>query len=344
MTTSTTPSQAVVVIVNPLGGTLKHYTDGVTAALRGDGHHVVVESIFEPCVAGGTALAWLGRYVRALLRARRTARQADGRVLVTWPVLGHLDRPLVRAALGRHTPADIVMHDPEPLVHARGYTRLARYVASLIRSVSVVAHSAAATRILERHCPNTPLTQLPHPVLPRRIAESQDDQNAMPVVRVLGQFKPDRDVHMLRDLATKIDNDVRLEIVGRGWPAVAGWQVEDTYVSEERLDELMATADAVLVPYRRFFQSGIAFRALELGTPAVGPLDSSMAELYTHDQFLASDCVDSWAAAVAAAIETSPSDVNDIATNLGASAQSDWGTWARGAKRTAARTDHKPTI
>jgi len=51
---------------------------------------------------------------------------------------------------------------------------------------------------------------------------------------------------------------------------VSGWDVIDRFVSEAEFSELLSSAAAVLLPYKHYFQSGVALRALEAGVPTVG--------------------------------------------------------------------------
>lgn len=313
-------SGARITVVNTLGGALHHYSTALVATLGGDAAGVRLIRVDEPSVAGGSALAWLGRTLRALVRARRSG----GRVLVTWPVLGHLDRIVMRVVLGGRADAAIVVHDPRPLVHARGYGRLARWAGGWFgRRVRLIVHSETARADLRHDCPGDTALLLPHPVAPRRLPV-RSPRDEMCVVRVLGQYKPDRDVDLLRALADRLSGSNRLEVIGRGWPAVDGWEVRDAFVDEAELDRLIATADVVLVPYRRFYQSGVAIRALELGTPAVGPAGSSMSDLYPDDRYLAGDSVGSWCAAIERAIGASRDGTAALARAADARARGAW--------------------
>ncbi|MBA8989522.1 hypothetical protein FHW23_000754 [Curtobacterium pusillum] len=315
-----------VVIVNTLGGALRHYTRGLVAALGHAGGRVSVTHVDEPSVHGGSGVGWVRRYLTALWSARRTARLSGARVVVTWPVLGHLDRLIMRVVLGRRIESALVMHDPRPLVHARGYGKRSRRIGALGQRVRVVVHSETAATALRDDCPDLVPELLPHPVVPRR---SRVERVAVgrPVVRVLGQFKPDRDLGLLADIGKQLGGTCRLEIIGRRWPAVAGWDVTDEFVSEDRLDELMATADAVLVPYKRFFQSGIAIRSLELGTPAVGPAGSSIADLYPDERYLATDSASSWCDAVTAAAAADPDETRALAARADRACRAAWTRW-----------------
>ncbi|MFJ3034739.1 hypothetical protein ACIPC2_10015 [Curtobacterium pusillum] len=327
---------ADVIVVNTLGGALRHYTVGLVASIGASGARVSVDHVDEPSRTGGSGLGWVRRYVLALWSARRSARRSGARVIVTWPVLGHLDRLIVRVVLGRAVESSLVMHDPRPLVPARGYGRVARWIADRCR-VEVVVHSGTAAVALAEDCPDLVPVLLPHPVVPRAATAPKQASGGRPVVRVLGQFKPDRDLELLAEIGAQLGDTHRLEITGRRWPAVDGWSVTDEFVSEERLDDLMATADAVLVPYKRFFQSGIAIRSLELGTPAIGPAGSSIADLYPDDRYLPSGSGASWCAAITTATSADPDETRELAALADRACREAWSDWVRGGITTTRR-------
>lgn len=274
-------TQAVsVTIVNPLGGALDHYSDALAEALRATARSVAVRPLVEPSRGGGSRTGWLAAYLRELMALRRRARHRGEVVIVAWPVLGYLDVVLLRFLFGRRARAHVVVHDPKPLVRALGYSRPARFVARLVAGRStVIAQSKAARVVLDDLGFGSVAQTLPLPLgLPESVAPRKDA-----VIRVLGQFKRDRDTQLLEELADELDGRYLLEIHGRGWPEVAGWRVVEGFVSEERFDELVSTSGAVLIPYRRFYQSDVAVRCLERATPFVGPRESSLAEYYDDD-------------------------------------------------------------
>jgi glycosyltransferase involved in cell wall biosynthesis len=132
----------------------------------------------------------------------------------------------------------------------------------------------------------------------------------MPIVRVVGQYKPDRDIEALAAIGRALDGKAILEVHGRNWPEIDGWTVVPGFVSEERLSELMAESSAVVIPYKNFFQSGIAIRALELGVPFVGPRDSVLADMVGADSRLLVDGgKQSWVRAVENALRSDQRDV-----------------------------------
>ncbi|SDE19519.1 hypothetical protein SAMN05421872_116117 [Nocardioides lianchengensis] len=255
-------------VINPLGATLRHYGREISDVMAGEGVNLSETTFFEPSHSGGSRWRWIWAYVSAIWSSRSSSQ-----VIVLWPVLGYLDVVLLRV-LGPPT-TYLVMHDPDPLVRAVGYGRAARWLAAIFRGPTLIAHSDSAVRVLRgsRHT----VAKVPHPVL-RPDANTAASATGS-AVRVLGQFKRDRNVDLLRALGPILSEDYELSIHGRGWPDVPGWKVQNEYVDETTLDRLIAQSSVILIPYTRFFQSGIAVRAVEVGTPVVGPRDSWLSEL-----------------------------------------------------------------
>jgi GT2 family glycosyltransferase len=269
-------------VINPLGAALRHYESEILSILGENGHHFSSSRILEPSANGGSALRWLRDYIHALLVARKANKSEF--LLVLWPVLGYLDIVIFRM-LGIKR-ARLVMHDPRPLVNARGYSVAARLLASKFAgSTALVAHSPKAVTVLEDDVPQFPITLLPHPIL-EPMAGSNMSGSLMPRIRVLGQYKRDRDLDALRAVGLALGGSARLEILGRGWPLVEGWQVAEGFVPEDELVTMFAESDAVVIPYKNFYQSGIAIRALEAGVPFVGPRDSVLADVVGRDSRL----------------------------------------------------------
>jgi hypothetical protein len=271
--------ETLVTVVNPLGGALDHYTRSLVATLESAGAQVEVRSCDEPSVSGRSRLQWVRTYVGLVRSARQTKRGADAEVvLVTWPVLGYLDLVILRLALGAGVVGRIVFHDPKPLAAAVGYSKFSSALARLAaRRHRVVVHSEAAHAALSATTRAESAAILPLPVTLRPQGESQRGRRS--IVRVLGQFKVDRDLEVLRQIAARLGNDFVLEVHGRGWPEIEGWSVNSRFVSETEFDRLMSTSAVVLIPYRHFFQSDIAVRCIELGVPFVGPRESSLADM-----------------------------------------------------------------
>jgi hypothetical protein len=175
----------------------------------------------------------------------------------------------------------------------------------------VIVHSTAAEVAVRAVLPKAQVKLLPHPIL-EPIAQVQRPPRA--VVRVLGQYKADRDIAAMRDVAAKLPSH-DFAVTGRGWPAVPGWTVDDRFVPEEELDKLISTASAVMIPYTRFYQSGIAVRCLERGVPAIGPANTSLSDLFSGEPALLVDTAEGdWTPALAAALTMSPSRLFAVAT------------------------------
>jgi hypothetical protein len=313
-----------VVVVNPLGGALHHYADRLLKTLTAAGMNAHVITVLEPSVSGKSRLGWLVRYAAALAKTRHL-RHERGRVIVTWPVLGHVDRVMIRILSGRNN-GTVVMHDPRPLVAAVGYgSTMVRLGQALAAGSQLVVHSELAEDDLrsQRLSP----TLLAHPVIAEEKTRTRNDR---PVLRVLGQWKPDRDIRLMADLVSRLPG-IDLEVVGRGWPAIEGWAVRDEFVTEKELDELVMSSTAVLIPYRRFYQSGIAARALESAVPVVGR-KKELASM-TGDQYPflvdAPFAPDAWATAVEAAIGSNDAQLERVRSSVTARALQSWSDWGR---------------
>lgn len=328
--------QPRIVLINPLGAALAHYTNALAEMLRASGSDVELQSINEPSVAGSSRWRWLFDYLRLLSNAsQRRPGYRTSQTLVTWPVAGFLDLAVAKLICGRSTA--IVYHDPKPLVRSIGSGRLiARMISAIPDRPRIIVHSLAAAEAMREFGLGQSLEVLAHPMLrPNgRNGTGGHAQKARPVVRVLGQFKQDRDFDALKAIATELD-DCALEIVGRGWPTVAGWSVDARFVSEQEMDDLVRSSDVIVIPYKRFYQSGIAIRALEAGTPIVGRAASSLADMYGADSSLLvpeshnaeSTEPDLWTSAVRHAIRNGAPEAQAAATKFFEAAVSDWRTW-----------------
>lgn len=331
-----------IIVVNPLGGALCHYTAALLGNLRDAGMHSEAIAVVEPSQSGQSRVRWLMDYSAALFAAGRQARRGarPGKVLLTWPVLGFLDLIAVKVLCGRA--GYVVFHDPRPLVRSLGSSRAAARLVKLAgKHPGIIVHSRDASRAMEELGFGKELTLLPHPMLPVSEAEIRRDPSsaasARPQIRVLGQYKADRDVRLLEMLAGRMASSCDLDIVGRGWPPVEGWRVDPRFVSEAELDELIGSSDAIIIPYRRFYQSGIAIRALEKAVPVVGRMNTSLRELYgAHSRLLVSedrgnaelDC-DAWAQAIGHALGEGRTEAALAGKKYQEKATREWASLAR---------------
>jgi hypothetical protein len=324
-------------IINPLGGALAHYSGALEAVLRSAGASVRVSSVLEPSVAGTGRFAWLRDYTALLVAAGRKSGRDESHVLVVWPALGFVDLVLARLLGGRAT--SVVYHDPKPLVRAVGTGAVtARLVSGLPFSARAIVHSQTAARDLVSAGFKKSHALLAHPMFPPSPAvHGRSAVAPLPVVRVLGQYKQDRDLEVLRLLASELGGQFELEIVGRGWPEITGWKVDARFVAESELDVLIRSSDAVLIPYKRFYQSGIAVRALESGTPVVGRAGTSLDALYGAGSKLlvreGSDGVAgelaAWVAAVKYATTDGALEADEAGRQHFNEVAADWQRWLR---------------
>jgi glycosyltransferase involved in cell wall biosynthesis len=308
-----------ILILNPLGGALNHYTLELADVLRSTRktNSVLVWSIDEPSVSGSNRVAWVRAYLRALRKAKLEA--GGSMVIVTWPVLGFLDLLILRILVGAHFV--LIMHDTRPLVHSTGYGAISQRIGQLaLKDRALVVHSNQARDDLRGVRLQRRAAVLAHPMFAPRNRVLSGERK----VRVLGQYKRDRDIAALIDLAEKMP-EIELEIVGRGWPEVAGWSVRNEFVTEKQLDQLISSSTAVLIPYKRFYQSGIAIRCMEHSVPVIGPANSSLADLLGANTDLLVVGKD-WATAVQGAMN-SPNSVHDSAQSWRSRAVAEWSAW-----------------
>jgi hypothetical protein len=108
-------------------------------------------------------------------------------------------------------------------------------------------------------------------------------------------------------------------------------------VSESELDELIQSSDAIVIPYKRFYQSGIAIRALELGTPIVGRADTSLSGIYGKSSKLLVRGLESeggdthaWRAAVEYAVTEGATEAAAAAEEKFAAVYREWQCWISG--------------
>jgi GT2 family glycosyltransferase len=330
------PRRSGVVIINPLGAALRHYTSELQNVLEAAGGLVLLTTSFpEPSATGRGRIAWLRAYVSALVEIRRSPSLRGARLIVTWPILGYLDALVLRLFYG--SGATLVMHDPEPLVRAVGYDRVSVHLARLFQKhLEVVVHSHAAEASVKSRGAYATLSLNPHPILPARQSPHvlPSGGTLTPIIRVLGQYKADRDIPVLRAIAHSLGGGARLEIYGRGWPAVEGWVVTEGFLSEEDMAARIRDSSVIVVPYIRFFQSGVAIRALENGVAVVGPKVPSLVELFGENSKLlvaTSETepaeVGRWVDALEWAIAHGGSEVLSASENARAHAISAWSIW-----------------
>jgi hypothetical protein len=275
-----------VTIVNPLTNTLAHYEGELIETLS---HCGFADIEISNSVAGDAVRSALDRISVGLstLRERfRLARSSGRIVIVIWPLFGFLE-PVTLMRLARRNRVYIILHDPSPLRKQYGqsvmFARLFRAIVGNLQ-MRVLYHTVDAQRVGAQTL-GVVGEVVPHPVRtpPNGFNRVGVSANRQPVIRVLGQYKYTRSVGALAQIAERANGEFELEIYGRDWPQVSGWRVIDRFVEESEFTALLRTADCVVIPYDKFFQSGVAVRCLEAGVPIVAPQHEHIVQLYGDD-------------------------------------------------------------
>lgn len=324
----------IAYLVNPLPSTLNHYEEAMRVLLAEAG--VTTEVVPCPSVEVGSSgkskvtLAIASAWSRAKLLAR-----PKGVVIGLWPALGLFECLLYLPASVRHEVL-LIVHDPIPIRAQFGYSRVAKLVARLCTHLSpqlrLVTHTEIAAIDLHDSFGCQSL-RLPHPLAQVIKANELPLRNADRVVRVLGQYKPTRSLEPLLVLGREQWAGIRFEILGRGWPQVEGWSVVDDFLEEDEFDRRIRTASCVVIPYARFYQSGVAARCAELGVPIAGPRHEHLEELYGRDWpgLVSED--DDWSNAVMAALKSDRHDITRDMTQRRSELHGQWLTLLRGLLR-----------
>lgn len=301
-------------IFNPLPHALRHYRETLAANLLPLSVQATSADFELGNTPGRLASAWaLARATFAMWRQARAPRPQ----IVIWPVFGLMDLAVWWLARPHET-RWIVVHDPVPLRRQFGYGRFSYSVARRLSrrtTIQIVTHTRLAAEVLERRGVEVAHV-LPHPVLPRPRASAAARTAGW--VLVAGQHKTARDLALLEGFAAGADPTWQLKVAGRGWPLIAGWDVEDRFLEEHELGKLLRGARAVLIPYGYYFQSGIAARAFELGVPVVAKRHEYVQSLYGTDWpgHVDGDRPEDWVRAVREVAAAPVPSAEDAATRI----------------------------
>ncbi len=315
-------------IYDPIAQIQHHYQRELQGTLDRLGRPVdeVVTVAAERSAGDSGRLRPLGQHVRA---ARRLVATPRATTIVAWPLLGWLELPLW--ASGR-SQAALIFHDPAGLRRQIGlgprYTRPARLAAGPgTRPPRIITQSDAATRAVTEAGFGRLVHQLLHPTLAPAPVESFATADG--TVSVLGQFKPARDLELLTRLGGALRaRGLAPKIFGRGWPELPGWEIDNRFLSEEELDKAVDSSAAVLVPYRDYFQSGIAIRAIERSTPVVGLRTSFLADLIgaaSPGIVAPGGAVADWLASIDAVLAMPAAEVAAVHADYACRADASWG-------------------
>lgn len=325
----TLPMTSPIHVINPLPESLAHFEQELMSHLSSEADGDMTVSRHEAVsieVAGGRI-----KRVRALVsllleRNRLAARRKNQTFLILWPALGYLD-VLTWLRLNRRNRVLLLVHDPTPLRQQLGYSTFSKKIFrfAIKRSgLEIICLTQTASDALHRET-GIESQVVPHPVLVTpRVEETRSET---PTVRVLGQFKNARNLDVLETIGLSyLADQVKLEIVGRGWPEIPGWQVDDRFVPEEEFELLASSAHCVLIPYTHFFQSGVAVRCLENRTPVVGPRHEQLETLFGQDWQALVDTGADWTECIMYALSSDSEDMDERLTTYAASSGRAWRT------------------
>ncbi|MGG5890461.1 glycosyltransferase family 4 protein [Falsiroseomonas sp. HC035] len=217
-----------------------------------------------------------------LLRRRFLALAQDADVVVS--SMAHLWTPLVAPGLARSQkrPAYVpVIHDaaPHPGDPAWAWDwRLGRELGS---ARAAVALSDTVATSLAARAPGLPLIRMPLPALlagraPARTARPTSPPGQLRLL-FFGRLQTYKGLDLLRDafrILHRAHPGVSLRVVGEGeagadLAGLPGVHLERRWVPEAEIPDLLAAADAVVLPYREASQSGVVPQALAMGVPVV---------------------------------------------------------------------------
>ncbi len=272
-------SPVYVEIYNPLDKTLMHFTDRLVETLKTGELPAVVLPSREIDHIEKPISKFLALFTH--LRDTRRYNNTSAIKIVTWPLLGWWELVLWRRKSDQNF---VLVHDPEPLIRQRRLSpRVAKVVSRLcgLNLPHLVTMSPEANDVVKQLFPGGRIHLVPHPM---RTPNADDSIHLSRRVLVLGQFKSERDLDVMAAIGPLLrEQGWDPTVAGRGWPSVAGWNLVSDFLSEEEFHSMLASSAVVLLPYRKYFQSGVALRALEIGVPVVGSQTGFLTSVFVAD-------------------------------------------------------------
>jgi len=257
-------------VLNPLPGVLGHFNRALVANLEMIEGLTVVEITVSgtEMEVGANVFDRIRSAVRFIREARRETRRADLDCMINlWPTFGYVEAFLWRVLQPRAR-VWTILHDVKPLRAQFGYwpRAIAPLRLGTLGTHGWLVHTGYAADTAVELGFERPVV-VPHPILP----EAPRSRQPSGEVLVFGQYKPARDTDLLVRLGPALrEAGLVPHIVGRGWPKLEGWECDDRFVDEADVAKVLRHAAAVLIPYKHYYQSGVAVRAIESGTPVVG--------------------------------------------------------------------------
>ena len=203
--------------------------------------------------------------------------------------------------LRRKRPVVLTIHDSNPYNgHGSRLMRAGHLDAAKCVDAVIVHTSAAARKLVAQGIDPVRIHRVPHgllddPGLPRTVPGRTRTKPLM--LLQFGKIKPYKGVDVLLNALALLPPDVRADlqvhIVGKPYLDVSGFQrfVADhelggtvnfrfAFVEEAEMRELIARADAILLPYRQIDASGVAMTALAYGLPVLATRVDGFLEVF----------------------------------------------------------------
>lgn len=276
-----------VYLYNPLPHALRHYEAALQDALSESARPVVSVPATSIEVGARPRLGRAQTAVASILGRLPLLFRSAGDILVAWPAFGMLDVLGWLLLAVRHR-VIVVVHDPVPIRPSFGYSSVHYRIAGLavrLCRIELLTHSEAARTDLESRV-HAAAIRMPLPMRrPHPLAPTAGQRRGPYIVKVLGQYKPVRDLEALDEISSHLADDLRfdLRVLGRGWPEMDGWHVTDAFIDEQRFANEIHEADCVVIPYVRYYQSDVMVRCLESSTAVVARRHEHAQELYGRD-------------------------------------------------------------
>lgn len=256
-----------VLYSDPIPTAQAHYQRELRDVLASTGWAAELATWSRPVEGGAGVRGKVRMLINAVLNVGH-ARRVRQPLIQLWPSLGMLEARLWASTRAARY---VIVHDPTPLRRQYGHSRRSRRWASRARVAgrpTILVQSALAEQAVRAALPHHDVQRVLHPITAQQRRARKSEQ---PTIVIAGQFKPARNLPLLAELGPRLRaRGWQARIIGRGWPAVPGWEVDDRFVPESEMDDVLASAWVFLLAYHNYFQSGVAVRALENGTPTVG--------------------------------------------------------------------------
>jgi glycosyltransferase involved in cell wall biosynthesis len=269
-----------VEVYNPLDKTLMHFTHRLIETLiLGELPAVILPSHKNDLIRKFTS-----KFRALSIHFRNTRRHNNTSTIkvVTWPLLGWWELALWRRKSDQNF---VLVHDPEPLIRQRRLSPRAAKVVSRLCSLNLphlVTMSPEANEVVKQLFPTGRIHLVPLPMcVPKEVdAPIRSSRRIL----VLGQHKSARDLDAMAAIGPLLmERGWEPTVAGRGWPAISGWNVTNRFLTEDEFHSLLSSSAVLLLPYRYYFQSEVALRALESGVPIVGRQTGFLRSIFGTD-------------------------------------------------------------